>query len=62
MVRFWKELIHLLKTFIEAKNTDPEVMKWQTIIHMAFIASAIGLVWIDKMSASTAQMSHTARA
>jgi len=42
--------IHLLKTFIEAPTLDPEVMKWQTIIHMAFIASAIGLAWIDKIS------------
>ncbi|WP_235737774.1 TIGR00645 family protein [Nocardioides alcanivorans] len=42
--------IHLLKTFIEASHIDPEVMKWQTIIHMAFIASAIGLAWIDKLS------------
>lgn len=41
--------IHLLKTFIEAHAIDPEVMKWQTIIHMAFIASALGLAWIDRI-------------
>ncbi len=41
--------IHLLKTFIEANRIDPEVMMWQTIIHMAFILSAIGLALIDKM-------------
>lgn len=46
--------IHLLKTFIEAGNvgmpnakfTEAGVM-WQTIIHMAFIASAIGIAYTD---------------
>lgn len=41
--------IHLLTTFLQAKTLDPEVMRWQTIIHMAFIASAIGLAYIDKL-------------
>jgi uncharacterized protein (TIGR00645 family) len=46
--------VHLLKTFIEAGNigtpgakfTEAGVM-WQTIIHMAFIASAIGIAYTD---------------
>ena len=46
--------IHLLRTFIEASNlgapnatyTEAGVM-WQTIIHMAFIASAIGIAYTD---------------
>lgn len=46
--------IHLLKTFIEAGNiglpdakfTEEGVM-WQTIIHMAFIASAVGIAYTD---------------
>ena len=46
--------IHLLKTFIEAgtigldkpKITEAAVM-WQTIIHMGFIASAIGIAYTD---------------
>jgi uncharacterized protein (TIGR00645 family) len=42
--------IHLLKSFIEAHRIEPEVLMWQTIIHMAFILSAIGLAVIDKMS------------
>jgi uncharacterized protein (TIGR00645 family) len=41
--------IHLLKSFIEAKTLDNDTLMWQTIIHMAFILSAIGLAWIDKM-------------
>jgi uncharacterized membrane protein YqhA len=23
---------------------------WQTIIHMAFIASAVGIAWVDRMT------------
>ncbi len=46
--------IHLLKTFIEAgsiglpgaKFTEAGVM-WQTIIHMTFILSAIGIAYTD---------------
>jgi uncharacterized protein (TIGR00645 family) len=44
--------IHLLKTFIEYGSkdtglTETEVM-WQTIIHVVFVLSAIGLAFIDK--------------
>ena len=46
--------IHLLKTFIEAGNIGMEGAKfteegvmWQTIIHMAFIASAVGIAYTD---------------
>jgi uncharacterized protein (TIGR00645 family) len=46
--------IHLLKTFIEAGNlgmqgakfTETGVM-WQTLIHITFILSAIGIAYID---------------
>jgi|SRR5690606_14364178 uncharacterized protein (TIGR00645 family) len=49
--------IHLLRTFIEAsaigtpgaRVTEAGVM-WQTIIHMAFIASAIGIAYVDRMT------------
>jgi uncharacterized protein (TIGR00645 family) len=49
--------IHLLKTFIEAgdigkptaKYSEAAIM-WQTIIHMAFIVSAIGIAWVDRLS------------
>jgi uncharacterized protein (TIGR00645 family) len=51
--------IHLLRTFIEAgalgtstsRVTETGVM-WQTIIHMAFIASAIGIAYVDRMTQS----------
>ncbi|PUA28772.1 MAG: TIGR00645 family protein [Cellvibrio sp. 79] len=60
--------IHLLKTFIEAGNigtpdakfTEEGVM-WQTIIHMAFIASAIGIAYTDLLMqrvSSSAKAAH----
>lgn len=49
--------IHLLKTFIEygTENTgltSTEVM-WQTIIHITFVLSAIGLAYIDRYLSPT---------
>jgi uncharacterized protein (TIGR00645 family) len=49
--------IHLLKTFIEAGNlgmanakfSEAGVM-WQTIIHVTFILSAIGIAYVDRLS------------
>jgi uncharacterized protein (TIGR00645 family) len=48
--------IHLLKTFIEAGNLGMEGAKltqtgvmWQTIIHITFIASAIGIAYVDRL-------------
>lgn len=53
--------IHLLKSFINAENLEPETLKWQTIIHMAFILSAIGLAFVDWLSARAAVIGqHTA--
>ncbi len=60
--------IHLLKTFIEAGNigmpeakfTEEGVM-WQTIIHMAFIFSAIGIAytdWLMQKVSSSAKTAH----
>ena len=48
--------IHLLRTFIEAGNlgtgranfTESGVM-WQVIIHITFIASAIGIAYVDRI-------------
>jgi len=45
--------IHLLKTFINAENLSQEVMMWQTIIHMTFVASAIAIAYIDKLTSTT---------
>lgn len=52
--------IHLLKTFIAigalgsdgSHYTEAGVM-WQTIIHMIFILSAIGIAWTDNLMSQT---------
>jgi uncharacterized protein (TIGR00645 family) len=44
--------IHLLKTFINVGNTDNlsnSRVLWQVVIHLAFLVSALGLAWIDRM-------------
>ncbi len=41
--------IHLLKSFISADRMDPQVLKWQTIIHIAFLLSAIAIAYTDKL-------------
>jgi uncharacterized protein (TIGR00645 family) len=51
--------IHLLRTFIEAGNlggsgrtTDftEAGVKWQTIIHIVFVCSALGIAYVDRIS------------
>src|SRR4030065_2353740 len=41
--------IHLLKSFINAPNLDEKVLLWQTVIHMAFIVSAVAIAYLDKL-------------
>ncbi|MFI6602730.1 TIGR00645 family protein [Nonomuraea sp. NPDC050536] len=51
--------VHLLQTFIKASTTANDKMMWQTIIHLTFVVSAIGLAIIDKLlSASPAERTH----
>ena len=57
--------IHLLKTFIDISNlgadgskfTEAGVM-WQTIIHMVFILSAIGIAYTDRLMGATTAKKH----
>ena len=41
--------IHLLKTFINAENLSDRVLISQTVIHMAFVLSAVAIAYIDKL-------------
>jgi uncharacterized protein (TIGR00645 family) len=41
--------IHLLKTFINAENYTDKVLMWQTIIHIAFLFSALAIAWADRL-------------
>ena len=52
--------IHLLKTFIEARTigmagavTTSEGVLWQTIIHVVFILSAVGIAYVDRLGLSS---------
>ncbi|MBC8010866.1 MAG: TIGR00645 family protein [Burkholderiales bacterium] len=42
--------IHLLKTFINADKIPVEAIKWQVIIHVTFVMSALALAWIDRIT------------
>ena len=41
--------IHLLKTFINAANYSDKVLMWQTIIHIAFLTSALAIAYTDRL-------------
>ena len=41
--------IHLLKTFINAGNYEEKVLMWQTIIHIAFLLSAMAIALADRL-------------
>lgn len=50
--------IHLLKTFISAESLSDKTMLWQTVIHIAFIFSALSIAWIDRMLSNPAGQQH----
>lgn len=61
--------IHLLRTFIASGQVIDGIepltetdMLWQTLIHLAFIVSAVALAWIDRMSLTAHQRAANARA
>ncbi len=41
--------IHLLKTFINAENYSDKVLLWQTVIHIAFLLSAVAIGLADRV-------------
>lgn len=50
--------IHLLKTFINAANYDTKVLMWQTIIHIAFLLSAMAIAMADRLMPHGADDPH----
>ena len=54
--------IHLLKTFIEIRSPDLNLnldgVKWQVIIHLVFVLSAVVLAWTDKLMMTGATAAH----
>ena len=49
--------IHLLKTFISAANYSEKVLLWQTLIHLAFLLSALAIAYTDRLLTVTASAS-----
>jgi len=48
--------IHLLQVFLNANTYDSEKIMWLTIVHMAFVFSALLLAYIDRLMASGKKM------
>lgn len=46
--------IHLLKTFINAANYELQPLMWQTIIHIAFLLSALAIALTDRIMSRAA--------
>ncbi|MFP3019340.1 MAG: TIGR00645 family protein [Arsenophonus sp.] len=42
--------VHLLRLFMEAEKVPDNKIMWSVIIHLAFVLSAFGMTYIDKMS------------
>ena len=50
--------IHLLKTFINADNYSEKVLIAQTVIHVAFLLSAMAIAYTDKLMSSASYAKH----
>jgi uncharacterized protein (TIGR00645 family) len=50
--------IHLLKTFINADHMNTETIKWQVIIHVTFLFSAIAMAYTDRLMTKTLMDAH----
>jgi uncharacterized protein (TIGR00645 family) len=50
--------IHLLKTFINADKMTHQTMLWQVVIHITFVASAVALAYIDRITYRREATSH----
>jgi uncharacterized protein (TIGR00645 family) len=50
--------IHLLKTFINVGAYDTKVLLWQTVIHIAFLSSAMALAFTDRLLAPAPGEAH----
>jgi uncharacterized protein (TIGR00645 family) len=51
--------IHLLKTFINAASYEPKVLIAQTVIHIAFLLSALAIAYTDRLTTLTHQDSKS---
>lgn len=51
--------IHLLQVFLNVETYSGEKLMWYTLIHIAFVISALFLAFIDRIAAMTKAMSRT---
>ncbi len=42
--------IHLLKMFMAAEDIADGKIMWYVIVHLAFVVSALGMAWVDKLN------------
>ena len=42
--------IHLLKTFINADHLNADTIKWQVVIHLTFVVSALVMAYTDRIA------------
>jgi len=50
--------IHLLRAFMDAKDTDNDKLMWYVIIHLTFVVSAVMLGVLDRMTAHGKKPAH----
>lgn len=50
--------VHLLKSFINAPNMTETTLKWQVIIHVTFLLSALAMAATDRMMLASAAVAH----
>lgn len=50
--------IHLLKTFINAEHMTESTIKWQVVIHITFLLSAIAMAYTDRIMTRTILEAH----
>jgi len=53
--------IHLLQVFLNVHTFTGEQLMWYTIIHIAFVVSALFLAYIDRISALTKSLGKAAK-
>ncbi len=49
--------IHLLKTFINAPHMSEQTIKWQVVIHLTFVVSALVMAYTDRLT-TTQPVAH----
>jgi len=51
--------IHLLKTFINAPALDDKTLLWQTVIHLAFVVSAVAIAFTERLTHASPHVAST---